>query len=581
MLQISLPRLLVALSLCVCCACSSSPSKQAAVPTAVRVCWPRDPESLNPVTLPNAYAIQLNNLLYQSLLTVDGAKRRFVPWLATDMPSVRRTDSLTYISYQLHPEATWDNGRPVLASDVVFSLKVIACPGLPNESLRNTLGFVQDVQLDAQNPRRFTLVCRGYAPEYRTTSGDFPVLPEYLLDPDSLLRALPVRRLLSGDSTLNQVAAVQAFQQRFGRGEQWRDPRVVRGSGAYQLVSWQAGQRVVLERKSKWWGDALKNAASPLVANPRRLEFHVVPNAATALLAMRRGELDVYPNMPGPDFEQLRKTDSAGFQLYSPASYRVVVMEINTQQPSLSESRTRQALALLVDAQRLMQATQFGLGQRSTSLISPREQWVYHDSLPLRPYSPQQAVALLQQAGWQRGSNGWRRAGNNAQALAPRLFYAAGDRTYETIGLLLQQAARQIGLPISLHPTEAGQLSALRREGNFDLCLRTLYGNPFSYDLRPLLHTGSIGEGGVNRTRFGNAASDRLLDGIVNTEDSARKVQLLHKLQTVLYQQMPMVPLFFEPNRLAVARRFGNVRPSGLEPGYDLPAFTLTPGSRP
>ncbi|AYA38612.1 ABC transporter substrate-binding protein [Hymenobacter oligotrophus] len=581
MLQFSFPRLIVVLSLCVCCACTSSSSKQSSAPTTVRVCWPRDPESLNPVTLPNAYAIQINNLLYQSLLTVDGSQRRFVPWLATAMPVVRRTDSLTYISYQLRSEATWDNGRPVLASDVLFSLKTIACPGLPNESLRSTLGFVQDVQLDAQNPRRFTLVCRGYAPEYRTTSGDFPVLPEYLLDPDTLLRRVPARQLLAGDSALNQVAAVQAFRQRFEQGGQWRDPRTVRGSGAYQLVSWQAGQRVVLERKNKWWGDALQNAGFPLVANPRRLEFHIVPNAATALLALRRGELDVYPNMPGPDFAQLRNTDSVDFHLYSPASYRVVVMEINTQQRSLSEARTRQAFAHLVDAQRLMQATQFGLGQRSTSLISPRERWVYHDSLPLRPYSPPQAAALLQQAGWQRSSNGWRRAGNNAQVLAPRLFYAAGDRTYETIALLLQQAARQIGLAISLHPTEAGQLSALRREGNFDLCLRTLYGNPFSYDLRPLLHTGSIGEGGVNRTRFGNPASDRLLDAIVSTEDSTQKVRLLHKLQTVLYVQTPMVPLFFEPNRLAVAKRFGSVRPSGLEPGYDLPAFTLTPTPRP
>ncbi|KUG06637.1 ABC transporter substrate-binding protein [Solirubrum puertoriconensis] len=544
----------------------------------MRVCWPRDPESLNPVTLPNAYAIQLNNLLYQSLLTVDGTKRRFVPWLATDMPAVRRTDSLTFLSYQLRPEATWDNGRPVLASDVVFSLKVITCPGLPNESLRNTLSFVQDVQLDAQNPRRFTLVCRGYAPEYRTTSGDFPVLPEYLLDPDSLLRQVPLGRLLGGDTTLAKTTAVQAFQQRFNDAAQWRDPRVVRGSGAYQLVSWQVGQRVVLERKPKWWGDALENAAPPLVANPRRLEFHVVPNAATALLAMRRGELDVYPNMPGPDFEQLRKTDSANFHLYSPASYRVVVMEVNTQQAALKEASTRQALAMLVDAQRLMQATQFGLGQRSTSLINPREKWVYHDSLPLRPYSPQNAAALLRQAGWQRGRTGWTRAN---QTLTPRLFYAAGDRTYETIALLLQQAAREIGLTVSLQPTEAGKLSELRREGQFDLCLRTLYGNPFSYDLRPLLHTGSIGEGGVNRTRFGNDASDRLLDKIVSTEDSTQKVRLLHKLQTVLYQQTPMVALFFEPNRLAVAKRFGNVRPSGLEPGYDLSAFTLLPAARP
>ncbi|GAB2960782.1 hypothetical protein GCM10027048_30840 [Hymenobacter coalescens] len=310
-----------------------------------------------------------------------------------------------------------------------------------------------------------------------------------------------------------------------------------------------------------------------MVARPARIEFHIVPNPATALLALRRGELDVYPNMPGADFHRLQTTDSLRFQFFTPPSYRVVVLETNTQRAPLRDELTRQALGLLLDSERLLQATQYGQGQRTTSLINPREQWAYHDSLPLRPFSPGLAAQRLRQAGWQPSPDGWQRAG---QVLNLRLHYAAGDRTYETIGLLLQQAARSIGLALTLYPTEAGQLSQLRREGAFDLCLRTLYGNPFSYDLRPLLHTGSIGEGGANRTRFGDASSDRLLETIVVTADSSQKARLLRRLQTLLYLQAPMIPLFFEPNRLVVTKRFRQVRPSGLEPGYDVTSFTLT-----
>lgn len=556
-------------------ACSPSPTEKAASAPTVRVCWPRDPESLMPLSFPNSYAVQINNLLYQSLLLADGATRQYEPCLATELPHVERRDSLTYLHYRLQPQAHWDNNQPILARDVVFSLKLLSCPGLPNEAQRGMLSFIKDVQTDAADPRRFTFVCRGYAPEYRITSGDFPILPAYLLDPRGHLQAFSLPQLRQPDSVLLRQPAIRALQQEFEQPARWRDPRLVRGSGPYELASWQAGQQLVLARKSRWWADALPNARFPLIARPQRLEFHVVPNPATALLALRRGELDVYPNMPAADFNRLRQSDSTRFQLFTPASYRVVVLEINTQQPTLRDAQTRQALSYLLDAGQLLRATQYGQGQLTTGLISPRERWAYHDSLPLRRFDPARATQLLRLAGWQRSAAGWQRPGQPPLTLG--LYYGAGDRTYETIALALQQAARQINLPISLHPTEAGQLSELRREGRFDLSLRTLYGNPFSYDLRPILHTSSIGAGGVNRSRFGNAASDRLLETIVTTADSARKAQLLHRLQTRLYQEAPLIPLFFEPNRLAVSRRFAQVRPSGLEPGYDVTSFTATP----
>ncbi|RTQ49163.1 ABC transporter substrate-binding protein [Hymenobacter gummosus] len=560
-------------------ACSSPATSDSAAAPTVRVCWPRDPESLNPVALPNAYAVQANNLLYQSLLTVDGVTRRHVPWLVTALPKVEQRDSLTYLHYRLHPRARWDNGQPVVARDVVFTLKVLNCPGLPNESLRGLVSFIREVQLDAADPRRFTFVCRGYAPDYSFNSGDFPILPEYLLDAPGHLSALSLRQLAQPDSAVGKLPAVRAFQTAFNQAARWRDARTLRGSGAYELASWQVGQQVTFVRKSHWWADDISPKTPAWTAQPGRIEFHVVPNPATALLALRRGKLDVYPHMPGADFARLQTTDSASFRFYSPASYRVAVLEMNVQQPALRDARTRQALALLVDYNRLLRATQYGQGQRSTSLISPHERWAYHDSLPLRPYAPSQAAELLRQAGWQRTADGWRHP-QQQNPLALKLVYGAGDRTYETIALLFQQSARQVGLTVTLQPTEAGRLSELRRNGEFDLSLRTLYGNPFSYDLRPLLHTRSIGSQGANRSRFGNAASDQLLETIYATEDSVGKARLLRRLQTLLYQEVPFTPLFFEPNRLAVSRRFENVRPSGLEPGYDISSFRLAPPAR-
>ena len=49
-------------------------------------------------------------------------------------------------------------------------------------------------------------------------------------------------------------------------------------------------------------------AACPLVlqAKPKRLEYVIIPDAATATLALRRGDLDVFPQMPAREFARLR-----------------------------------------------------------------------------------------------------------------------------------------------------------------------------------------------------------------------------------------------------------------------------------
>ncbi|KAA9338486.1 ABC transporter substrate-binding protein [Hymenobacter busanensis] len=556
----------------------SSPAPLQDAPTTVRVSWPRDPESLNPVVLPNAFAVQINNLLYQSLLVVDGPRRRYVPWLATALPETRRAGPITYLTYTIRPEATWDNGQPITGHDVLFSLRVLFCPGVPNERISSGLSFVRNLEIDPADARRFTFVCAGFAPEYGITSGDFPILPEYLLDPQHALRPVPLAELTADSLTSASKTACAAFAAQFNLAEKWRDPQQVRGSGPYELVSWQSGQRLVLRRKSKWWADKMAAASPMLAARPSRLEFHIIPDPTTALLALRRGDVDVYPNMPAADFERLRtSSDAARFHLYTPASYRMVALEMNTRQPMLRESATRQALLHLLDVPQLMRATQYGLGQLSVGLVSPRERWAYHDSLPLRSYNPQKAKALLRAAGWQFTGTRWQRhaSAQGSQPLALQLHYRAGDRTFETAALLFQQAAKELKIPVSLRPTEASLLSEVRRNGQYDMVFRSFYGNPFSYDLRPILHTASIGLTGGNTSGFGTPSSDRLLEQLAAAEDSTQKKRLLHRLQLMLYEQAPLGVLFYEPNRLAVARRFADVRPAGPEPGYNLASFAL------
>jgi peptide/nickel transport system substrate-binding protein len=135
-------------------------------PEEVRVRVAAEPETLNPVTGYNdGRALQIINLLFQSLLSADLGTNEITPFLAEDMPGIERQDSVTLFTYQIREEAEWTDGSPVTAKDVAFTLKVAKAPLLSNEGIKPQLEFIRDIRMDAENPRHFTLVCAGYAPE--------------------------------------------------------------------------------------------------------------------------------------------------------------------------------------------------------------------------------------------------------------------------------------------------------------------------------------------------------------------------------------------------------------------------------
>jgi ABC-type transport system substrate-binding protein len=553
-------------------ACSTPPAKQASSPVYTR--WARDPETLDPLALPNQSAYDAANLLHMALLLVDYQANAYAPALAQALPQVHTIgDSLTTLDYELRAAATWDDGHPVLATDVDFTLKLLQCPGLPNENSRTQFGFIRQVRPDPTNPRRFTLVCRGQGAEILTTSGDFSVLPEAVLDPAHTLRYLPLDRLQDWPASRPPAPAVAALVQRYQRANLARQPNNLPGCGPYRLVAWDTDHQLRFQRKAHWWADKLRPAPFVLQARPQELVFSVVPDDAAAALALRRHDLDVYPQVPARIFQQLQASPKARQELafYTKPSYDILTAGFNTQRPALRDKRTRQALSRLFDPAGLLAATQLGQGTRTVGLLPPSSPF-YNDSLPLPALAPDQAIALLRQAGWQRRPDGhWWQPGA-AAPLTLTVRYRAEEATFATTGLQFQTAAARVGIPVTLLPSENSVLSNSLQTGDFDVYIRLVKGSPFGFNFATFLHSTAIGSGNI--TGFSNAVADRLLFAIPAEGNPRRKRLLLRRFQAVLQEEMPLLPLFFVPYRLAASRQLQHVVASGLKPGYAVAALS-------
>jgi len=543
----------------------------------VRIRWVRDPENLSPLVQPNQNAVDALNLLHCSLLQLDVATGTHVPALADSLPSVHLVgDSLTELSYQLRRAATWDNGRPVLATDVAFTLKLYQCPGLPNERARAQLSFIRAIKLDTAAPRRFTLVCRGQAPDFRLETGDFPVLPETTLDAKHTLRRYSLAQLANLPGLPSRDTALSALVSRYQHADPSHHPERLPGCGAYRLRAWEIDRFLTFVRKPHWWADTLRPTPFVLQARPRQLTYLIIPDETSAALALRRHELDVLPQLTARAFKHLREDDSTKQELsfYSLASYELLMAGFNTRQPILRDSLTRQALARLFDPAKLLQATQLGQGLRTASLVHPGNRRYYNDSLALPIYDPRQTVSLLKQAGWQRQATGWvpAKSKHTPQPLKIRMRYRADDAVFATVGLQFKSAATALGIPVELLPTEASSLTTALQEGDFDIYVRKLSSTPFAFDFTMLLHSRAIPKS--NFTKFSTRTTDRLIDAIAATGAPAQKRKLLRRFQTIIQQQTPLVPLFFLPYRLATARELQHLYPSGYKPGYYAAAAT-------
>jgi ABC-type transport system substrate-binding protein len=560
-------------------ACSTPPAKLASSPIYTR--WARDPDTLDPLALPNPSAVDAVNLLHLALLQIDYQRNGYGPALAQDFPEVHyQGDSLTLVDYQLREAATWDDGHPVLAMDVDFTLKLMHCPGLPNENSRAQYGFIRQVRIDPANPRCFTLVCRSLGSETATTSGDFPILPEAGLDPAHTLRNLPLATLQDWPASRAPAPAVAAVVRRYQQANLARKPNNLPGCGPYRLASWQTGRELRFERKAHWWADKLPLIPFVLQARPRELVYSILPDDAAASLALRRHDIDIYPQIPARIFQQLQGSSAArrDFIFYTKPSYDVLTVGFNTSRPTMHDRRTRQALSRLFNPVSLLTATQLGQGVRTVGLLPPSHPF-YNDSLPLPVYAPSQAISMLQQAGWQRGVDGhWRQPGT-AVPLAVSVRYRAEDATFSTVGLQFQSAAAQLGIPVTLLPAENSVNNSSLQAGDFDLYIRLIKGSPLGFNFAPVLHSQAIGAG--NLTRFGNPESDRLLMAISTEGDLPRKRRLLRRFQTMLQQEMPMLPLFFLPYRLAASRQLQHVVASSLKPGYAVTALSWPAAEAP
>ena len=139
-----------------------------------------DAQGLNPITVSDATANRyiLPNIM-QPLMYFDIQTLKLVPVLAKSLPVEKEVGNTIEITYEIRPEAVWDNGSPITAKDVVFTYKCILLPKINSDNIKSAIDYVRDIRLYPDNPKKFTVICNRYIGAAEGTGSAFNIIQEY------------------------------------------------------------------------------------------------------------------------------------------------------------------------------------------------------------------------------------------------------------------------------------------------------------------------------------------------------------------------------------------------------------------
>jgi peptide/nickel transport system substrate-binding protein len=430
-------------------------------------------------------------------------------------------DGLTY-TVQLR-EAKWHDGKPFTSQDVKFTLEEVTKEFHPLGRIAfQNLDRVDAVSSDTVRIR----LKKPFAPFIQMMSvgyGFGGIVPKHIY---------------AGTDILKNPANRQPV-----------------GTGPFKFQEWVRGNQIAFVRNPDYW--------KPERPYLDRVVVKIVPDTTTLTNGLIAGEIDQaeWVGIPYSQIPRLRRA-SLTFSEVPQVAAGLYFMEFNLRHPILKNKQVRKAMALAIDLDQLQRLAFYGLSRKATAHLSSTLGDAYwNPAKPLEQYRFDIAKAngLLDQAGHPRQADGTRFTLN--------LDYSSLLEFEKTSTDVLVKQLAQVGIRIVPRRLEyAAWLETVYNKWEFDLCTHTLNSGPFPELYASRLYLSSNIKKGVafsNAMGYENPEIDTLFAEGTYASDEKRRRDIFYKIQTILADDLPVLPLWEVYYPLPTANRF---RPAALSP---------------
>lgn len=503
-------------------------------------------DSLNPFIVRGVAPSGLRGFVYESLLA-RSADEPFTLY-ALIARAIDVAPDRSWITFHIDPDATFSDGKPITADDVLFSHDLMRRKGRPYlRSHYNKVGRAE--KIDAKTVK-FEFTTRGDR-EIPLIMGLMPILPKHAVDPE----------------TFDQTTLKPPI-----------------GSGPYVVAKVDPGDSLLFRRNPDYW--AADRPARRGMHNFDEVRLLYYRDASAVFEAFKTGAVDVRREtnparwIDGYDFPAMRdgRAVRKTFKTGRPAGMAGIVF--NTRRGKFSDIRVRQALTLAFDGPGINQSlfhnrfvrtesffagsylasTGIAADDRERALLEPFAANLLPQIMAGTWRLPNESSKAARRKNLKLAFNLLRKAGYelNARTLVHRetkrpftIEFLVTTTAQERIALSFASSLKRLGIAVNIRKAEASQYWA--RIGGFDFdMIQWHYSaslSPGNEQINRWASSHADIQRSLNYAGVKNPAVDAMIKEMLQATERETFVSAVRAFDRSLLSGHYLIPLFHVPKQ--------------------------------
>ena len=406
------------------------------------------------------------------------------------------------VVFHLRHDLEWHDGTPVTSRDVAFTFERLKDPAVP-----------------FPNP--------AYFDYWDAVEVIDPVTVRFYVRPHANALYGWTRTAIMPEHILGDVQPAELESHRFGT----LSPV---GNGPFRFVERVPGDR--------WVFEANPDFPAELGGRPYldRLVYRQIPDEFALTAALRTGEVDLVIEASPSMLDQVATDSTVVSTAYSAPEYLFIAW--NPRRPEFADPRVRRALTAAIDRETLVQVVLGGHGAVAPGPVGPWH-WAHDSTWTPIPYAPEEAAAILDEAGWVDSDGDGVRDRDGVPFSFELLATPRRDRA--AIQTLVQASLAEVGIEADPLVREQGALVPLviGADRRFDAVIIG-WARDVPLNDSDLWACDQVGQP-FQFTSYCNPELDPVLDSIPLTADRKRLRSLIGRYHDLIVADQPYTFLYY------------------------------------
>ena len=506
-----------------------------------------DPKTLNPALAQETTSTAAIGPLFSGLTRLNLKTMKPEPYLAE---SWEVSEDGRVWTFHLRRNVRWSDGVPFTADDVVFTFNEVYYNDEIPSSTRDIL-TIKGKKIKVEKIDEYTvrfILPEPFAPFLNALSVE--ILPKHKLE----------RYVKWG--TFNTAWNVNT------------DPKEIVGTGPWVIKEYIKGQRIVYERNPYYWEKDEKGGRLPYITRKVGL---IVSDPDTAMLKFKSGEVD-YIGLRPQDIQQVARIEER-VKVYDLGSTPSTTFLVFNQNPRSKvpdyklrwfRNRTfRIAISHAIDRKGICYLVYNGLAKPLYTPVTEANRPYYKEGYyPEFDYDLEKARKLLESIGFKDRDGDGVLEDPEGHDLEFTLITNAGNKERETIGNIIKEDLKKIGIKVHFQPIDFNNLVSRLTSPPYDweAVIIGLTGSIDPHFGRNVWHSSGLLHMWNPRQKQPQTDWERRVDELIDRGavelDFEKRVEIYREAFRIITEEQPMIFIATPKSMLAVYDRFGNLFPT-------------------